>query len=268
MKDIYATGMSGTIGKHLPITVIPIVINLISEEEAFANLNFAPHSNLIHLAGVVGPKAVSENINFSQLVNIRGTTFLAKEFFKKSSGIFFYVSTSHVYKSTTEEITETSPLGPINPYASQKLDAENSLRLIFKSAPKRLCILRLFSVLDWDVAPFTLGGAIRNLADPTSDFILSNCSDIRDFLTPKSIAQALFEIASQDISPGIVNLCTNQGISVGAAAHHMLVESGLNVPPTRFSWGNSENPSIVGSNARLISTYPNLELSWQPSTLN
>ena len=266
MKVVYATGMSGTIGKHLPGSITPIAIDLSSDKKVFAELNFAKNSNLIHLAGIVGPQAVLVNTEKSKLVNIKGSVLLAHEFQRKSTGILFYVSTSHVYKPTAEEITESSALEPVNPYASQKLEAENALRSVFESTPDRLCILRLFSVLDWDVAPFTLGGAIRKLTDPTSEFILSNCSDIRDFLAPKTIAKALLEIASQDSAPPIVNLCTNKGVSVGAAAERMLTESGFEVPTERFSWGNSSNPSIIGSNSRLISAFPNLDLTWQPST--
>lgn len=268
MKVIYATGTSGTIGKHLPSQTKPLDINLTSSEQEFANISILTESNLIHLAGIVGPQAVSGNIEFSQIVNIRGTIFLAKEFFKKSSGIFFYISTSHVYKPTTKEITESSTLDPVNIYAYQKLEAETALLSIFRSAPNRLCIIRLFSVLDWDTAPFTLGGAIRKLTDPSSEFMLSNSSDIRDFLTPRKIAEVLFEIASKELSLGVINLCTNHGISVGSAAVRMLTESGFEVPATRFSWGNSQNPSIVGSNSRLKSALPKLDLTWQPSTLN
>jgi nucleoside-diphosphate-sugar epimerase len=268
MKVVYATGTSGTIGKHLPSEIKPMAINLTSSEEEFANLSILPDSNLIHLAGIVGPQAVSRNIEVSENVNIRGTISLANEFLRKSSGIFFYISTSHVYKPTTNEITESSALEPVNIYASQKLEAEIALLSLFKSSPNRLCIIRLFSVLDWDAAPFTLGGAIRKLTDSSSEFILSNSSDIRDFLTPRKIAGALFEIASKDHSLGIVNLCSNQGTSVGSAAERMLMESGFQVPTARFTWGNSDNPSIIGSNSRLISAFPNLDLTWQPSTLN
>jgi nucleoside-diphosphate-sugar epimerase len=268
MKAIYATGTSGTIGKHLPSQIKPLTINLASSEQEFANLSISAESNLIHLAGIVGPQAVSGNIEFSKIINIRGTIFLANEFLRKSDGIFFYISTSHVYKPTTKEITESSALEPVNIYASQKLEAEIALLSLFKSTPNRLCIVRLFSVLDWDVAPFTLGGAVRKLTDSSSEFILSNSSDIRDFLTPKMIASALFEMASRDLSLGVVNLCTNQGTSVGLAAQRMLAESGFEVPATRFTWGNSNTPFVVGSNSRLISAFPNLDLTWQPSTLN
>ena len=153
MKVVYATGTSGTIGKHLPSEIRPIAINLASSEQEFANISILDDSNLIHLAGIVGPQAVSRNIEVSEIVNVRGTIFLANEFLRKSSGIFFYISTSHVYKPTTNEITESSALEPVSIYARQKLEAEIALHSLFQSSPNRLCIIRLFSVLDWDAAP-------------------------------------------------------------------------------------------------------------------
>ena len=165
-------------------------------------------------------------------------------------------------------ISESNATAPVNTYAEQKLEAETLLQSIFESSPKRLCIIRVFSVLDWDVSPFTLGGGIRKLADIDPDFILSNASDIRDFLTPKDIARALFEIALAGTQFEIVNLCTGNGISVGDAAKRMLSESGFNVDEDKFSWGRSANPSVVGDNSLLISRHPTLKLFWQPSTLS
>jgi nucleoside-diphosphate-sugar epimerase len=268
MTKLYSTGSTGTIGKHLPNNVHPLKSDLSSGKESFYGVNFETQSNLIHLAGVVGLMEVLKDIGYARSVNISGSQFLAEEFIKKSEGIFYYVSTSHVYAPSLDLISESNALAPANIYAEQKLEAESLLRSIFESTPKRLCIIRVFSVLDWDVAPFTLGGGIRKLASTNSDFVLSNSSDIRDFLTPKDIANALFEIASNGTQFETVNLCTGIGISVGDAAKRMLSESGFAVAEDRFSWGRGSNPLVVGDNSLLISRHPNLKLSWRPSTLN
>ncbi len=266
MKNLYATGVTGTIGRHLPAGVIPVNIDLASTKEEFTNINFESDGNLLHLAGVVGASEVLKDLDYARSVNIDGTEYLAQEFLKKSAGIFYYVSTSHVYAPSSNLISESSPLFPTNIYAEQKLEAETSLRRLFDSQASRLCIIRVFSVLDWDVAPFTLGGAIRKLID--SDFILSNSSDVRDFLTPKSIAEALYKIATARTQSGVINLCSASGISVGEAAKKMLRESGFEVVEDKFSWNSGPNPYIVGDNALLRSLHPRLDLAWQPSTLN
>lgn len=266
MNQIFATGVSGTIGKHLLKKVLPLNIDLASQRNSFELLNFKENSNLIHLAGVVGPSEVEKNLDYARSVNIYGTGFLAREFFNKSDGIFYFVSTSHVYARSRHLITETNPVSPGNIYAKQKLEAELMLRKIFSSAPKRLSIVRVFSVLDWDVAPYTLGGAIKKMID--TDLVLSNASDIRDFLTPKTIAEVIYEIAFVGAQFEIVNLCSGSGISVGEAAKKMLHESGFEVDDDRFSWQQGLNPYVVGDNSRLLSRFPLLNLSWQPSILN
>ena len=268
MTRLYATGSTGTIGRHLPKNVHPLKLDLSSDQESFYGIDFETQSNLIHLAGVVGPSEVLKDINYSRSVNISGTQFLAEEFIKKSEGIFYYISTSHVYAPSPYLISESNTLAPVNIYAEQKLEAETLLQSIFASSPKRLCVIRVFSVLDWDVSPFTLGGGLRKLADIDSDFVLSNSSDIRDFLTPKDIASAVFEIALASTQFEVVNLCTGNGISVGDAAKKMLSESGFKVAEDKFSWERSSNPSVVGDNSLLISRHPALKLFWQPSTMS
>ena len=266
MINLYSTGTTGTIGKHLPKDAIPIKFNLASKQEDFESLEFEIESHLIHLAGVVGPSQVLRNQEYARVVNIVGTGLLAQAFMKKSEGIFYYVSTFHVYAPTNELISEESKIAPSNIYAEQKLEAEYLLQKIFASDLHRLCIIRVFSVLDWDVAPYTLGGAIRKMID--SDFVLSNSLDVRDFLTPKSIAEAIHEIAVSGTQFGIVNLCSGVGISVGEAAKRMLSESGFVVAEDSFLPGQGVNPYAVGDNSRLISRHPRLKLSWEPSTLN
>ena len=267
MKKLYSTGVTGTIGRHLPRSIIPIDVDLSSKQEEFETIDFINQSNLLHLAGVVGLSKVQENIDYARSVNIDGTGFLAQEFIKKSEGIFYFVSTSHVYAPSRDLISETNSLAPANVYAEQKLEAENLLQELFSTNPQRLCIVRIFSVLDWDVASFTLGGAIKRLTESDSDFILSNSSDVRDFLTPKSIARALFQIASSNTYFDTVNLCSGLGISVGDAARKMLSESGFEISEKKFSWEQGANPFVVGDNSRLISRHPSLKLSWRPSTL-
>lgn len=268
INKIYATGSTGTIGRHLPENTHSIKLDLSSSQERFSEINLETNSNLIHLAAIVGPSQVLADVNYARSVNIRGTQFLAEEFTKKSEGVFYYISTAHVYAPSHDSISESNPLAPGSVYAEQKLEAESLLQSIFEPFPKRLCIIRVFSVLDWNVAPYTLGGGVRRLADINSDFVLINSSDIRDFLTPRDIACALFEIATASTRLHIVNLCTGIGTSVGDAAKRMLSESGFEVPEARISWGQSSNPKMVGDNSLLIAHHPDLKLSWQPSTLN
>jgi hypothetical protein len=138
---------------------------------------------------------------------------------------------------------------------------------MFVRHPERLSIVRVFSVLDWDVDQFTLGGGVRKLKEENSDYILNNCDDVRDFLTPKVIADALVRICKESSLFGIVNLCSGRGLSVGEAARQMLGPVASSKASDRMVPGQSATPFIVGNNSKLTSALPDLDLRWVPSTL-
>ena len=114
----------------------------------------------------------------------------------------------------------------------------------------------------------TLGGAIKKLTEMNSHSVLRNIDDVRDFLTPKQVANALIAITNESSLTGIVNLCSGVGTSVVNAAQKMFESSGLKFPAERMVKGNSDNPYMVGSNSKLTSYIPNLDLNWNPSNLN
>lgn len=268
MNPLYATGITGTIGKHLAAKTHPIVIDLASNKKVFENLDIPPDSNLLHLAGIVGSSQVEKDVHYAYSVNVQGSKFLANEFLRKSRGMFCYVSTSHVYSPSVELLTEKSLIKPINTYAEQKREAEEALLSIFSNHMDRLCIVRVFSVLDWDMSPSSLGGLIRRLAIQEPNCRLGNASDVRDFLTPKTVADALYEICSQSSIGGVMNLCSGVATSVGAAAHRMLEDNGRELHDHQINWGNSAYPYIVGDNSLLTSLHLSLDLTWRPSALN
>ena len=263
---IFATGTTGTIGKHLGQRATSLNLDLGSASVQFQALDFKSRDSYLHLAGIVGPGNVEKNPALSSRVNVAAVIQLAEEFYPSAGSKFVFVSTSHVYAPSTVPIFETQPTEPRNLYSQQKLAAELALQEIFSTDLDRLCIVRVFSVLDWDVAPFTLGGGIAKLIDEKSDYVLSNCDDVRDFLTPKTIATILAKICESPSLSGLVNLCSGEGRTVGQAAREML---GPNVSVNalrRMRPGRSDNPVIIGDNSKLRNALPGLDLHWTPST--
>jgi nucleoside-diphosphate-sugar epimerase len=262
---MYATGTSGTIGRHLSLAVAPLKIDLRKIEQVKSLPTFSKEDKLIHLAGVIGPKLVEGNYEEAYRVNVEGTLNLATRFLENGGERFIYVSSSHVYAKSHSKLDENSPIGPINSYAVQKLQTENLLGTLFKHNPTALCVVRVFSVLDWGVPPYTLGGAIGKLADPESDYILKFASDVRDFLAPKQIARMLEKISNATSLSGVVNLCSGLGLTVFEAARAMLAAQGLDVPLNRIHHTSSDTPFIVGDNSKLIGALPGVNLKWVPS---
>lgn len=260
-RKIFATGKSGTIGRYLPKEVEYFGLDLSSK---ILEDRFEPDSDLIHLAGIVGNKAVTSDLGKSAKINVEGTAWLAERFLEQSSGVFYYISSSHVYSPSESKITESHPIMPNNNYAEQKLRAETELKSLFATIPNRLSVIRVFSVLDWETSDETLGGGIRKLADKDAQYVMNSADDIRDFLTPRKIADVLYRIAINGQCPRVLNLCSGNGTTVGYAARRMLSESDFDVPEERILGGNSINPIVVGDNSELIKLLPRLDLSWQP----
>ena len=258
--SVWATGMSGVIGRNLNGLTAPLKIDLSSNELTDIDSEIYKCKGLIHLAGIVGEQKVKLNEEYAYNVNVRGSTNLARSYQQKGKGIFVYVSTSHVYKPSNELLTEESEVGPVSTYGMQKLLAEKLIESVFEDSPERLVIVRLFSILGEGMPDCSLGGAIRRLvADP--HFLLNNCDDIRDFLTPQVAAKSLFEIAQASGIHGVFNLCSSQARSVKDAVLSQLAQSLRGDFSSRMLSGHSTVPSIRGANVKLLEYLPQLKKS-------
>jgi nucleoside-diphosphate-sugar epimerase len=264
-QNIYATGLSGTIGKHLKELVTPLNIRLEHLDESTNFEQLTPNGVVIHLAGIVGYRSIDKNEKYSRLINIESTKTLAKKALAAGISKFVFISTAHVYKSSISPLTENSVIDPINKYAEQKFEAEEALRDIFKFTNEKLCIVRVFGVLDWDMKPDTLGGAVKSLVYSNFSEIINHGLDVRDFSTPRQIAKTVLEIAKAPGMYGIVNLCSGHGLTVEQAVVKMLDKSKLMFNSTIVKRNNSTTPVILGDNSKLITYFPNLKMSWSPS---
>jgi UDP-glucose 4-epimerase len=255
--SVIATGMTGVIGRHLHELAIPLIVDLGDIEKSDIVSEIRGSQRLIHLAGIVGEQKVTSNIEHSYSVNVKGAEVLAQKFHKYSTGVFVYVSSSHVYKPSIQLLTEDSEVGPTSSYGIQKLQAEEKIKSVFKNDPERLVIVRLFSILGDGMPDFSLGGAIRRLIDD-KQFVIQNCDDVRDFLLPKIAARCIFDIAQSKDLYGVFNLCSGNAQTVKEAVLTIL-------PPTlhdeiipRLLSGNSVNPILLGSNLKLLDKIPSL----------
>lgn len=265
MNKIYATGTTGTIGKNLKNNVIGLNIDLTKRYIHYLDELIKPGGIFLHLASVVGDIAIKQDFDTARKVNIESPIELAKICLSKNFEKFVFVSTSHVYACTSDIISESSPLSPRGIYSEQKIEVEDKLIQLFSDSPEKLCIVRIFSILDWGMPDFTLGGAVKKLVNTNSNFVLKNSDDIRDFLTPKTVAQTLTKISLCKSLTGVVNLSSATGTSIKAATEIMFANSNLFLQKSRLISGNSDFPTIIGSNSKLLLNLPNLELKWQPS---
>jgi nucleoside-diphosphate-sugar epimerase len=259
---IYATGSRGTIGRWLPKQVVPLELDLLKPRETFFEFPVEGGSTLIHLAGIVGNQQVTRDFDKSYAINVEGARKIGMEALEKGVNRFLYISTSHVYQPGPEFLKETDGINPINDYAKQKFEAESVLQELFKSNPEKLCIIRVFSLLDWGMPEGSLGGVLSKLSREMSMVEIENGDDVRDFLTPKQVAQAIFEISKIESVNGTINLCSGvprtvrQGL-IEIVGQDNVINEFLTIKP-----GSSQVPRIVGCNCKLNSLVPNLNLAW------
>jgi dTDP-D-glucose 4,6-dehydratase len=95
--------------------------------------------------------------------------------------------------------------------------------------------------------------------------IISFGDDVRDFMTPTSIAEAISNIAKFDNISGIYNLSTGVGIKVSDAVRSMFEVMKFQEQSGQLTPGNSLVPYLVGDNQKLLATGVNVDLLWNPT---
>lgn len=260
---LIATGLSGTIGRKLDKDIRPAQVVLGTDKLSDHFDKSAAPFSLIHLGGIVGEAKVSFDLSYSKQINVDETLRLAQEVIEDFKGRFIHISTSHVYGSELSKLSEKSSYNPQTNYATQKMLAEESLLDYFGENHPGLVILRVFSVLGWDMPDFTLGGAVKRILSGSNESI-ANSGDIRDFMTPTSIAKAISIIAKESTISGVYNLCTGTGITVGEAARSMFRIKKFQERPGQIRLDKSNAPHIVGDNTKITNTRLDLDLKWDP----
>jgi len=261
----FATGKSGTIGKHLEASTLDLSINL---QENFSQIEFGcslENANVTHLAGVVGEKLIQSDPKMAREVNVNGTLRLAEKLLELKIGRFTYVSTSHVYATSDKPIKEDWPVNPLSEYANQKLETETELMNLFRNSDAELTVLRIFSILDWDVKEFTLGGAIARAHFSGKRNSVRFGDDVRDFLTPRSAAKILESVARTSEMAGVWNVCSGKEMTIREAGLRMIGAEANDGTADIFEEGNSAVPFLVGCNQKLLSYIPSDLFTWHPS---
>lgn len=242
---IFATGMRGTIGRHLSSHVIELKCDLTALPK---EINEVKNSTLVHLASRVGSMEVDRDPIGAHKINVEGTLQLAKLAIRANCKRFVFISTSHVYKPHRLRIKETDVIEPLGRYAEQKYQTEIMLEEMFSQQNKsQLIVLRIFSVIGKDSKPFTLGGAVQRIVAEKHKVKIPNASDVRDFMSPQTVAHAIESLArSNRVNDKILNVCSGVGTTVRDAALNLAFQHEDELREDHFIEGNSAVPVMIG----------------------
>lgn len=259
-----ATGLTGTIGRHLTEVCLPLAVDLRESRTAMTSLDFIENMPLIHLAGKVGIQECEEYPILSYKINVLGTENLAQVYKERSTGVFVFISSGHVYKSTIMPVNESYEVEPRSTYASHKLKAEERLNEIFSDCPERLCILRVFSVLDLDTPPGSLGHRVSCAFRYNAKQFIPCSEDVRDFLSSSDVGRAISFLIQKGFMSGLFNLCSGEGTSVKRAVTKMVGDQFAGKYFT-FEQTHSTLPHLVGSPNKIKALFPQIPLEWTGS---
>jgi nucleoside-diphosphate-sugar epimerase len=218
--NIGITGASGVLGKIISerIEEKGFTYNAfegdITEIEAIREwISQNSFDSILHLAAIVPPSEVKNNLTKAFEVNSIATKNVVDILNERSEKPwFFYSSTSHVYKSNAKPISEDDKIEPISEYGLTKYAGE----ILLKKNYKNFCIGRIFSMYhDTQKPPFLYPNIKRRLQteDLTKEFELYGADSYRDFLNAEEIADIILKLMERS-AIGVYNIASGKGIKI------------------------------------------------------
>lgn len=182
---------------------------------------------------------------------------------------FIAVSSAEIYQSQPARLSETSPVGPRNPYGLSKWTMEQMLRMLVRPESPHLFGMRLFNLAGPgqrlgfvvpDLASQVAGGVSRG--SPDGGVKVGDLRPVRDFLDVRDAARAILMAVDGRMPADSYNVCSGIPRSIGSLLDdlcRLASYPGASTPvqdPSRLR--PLEVPTLVGS-YRLIESY-----GWSP----
>jgi nucleoside-diphosphate-sugar epimerase len=173
---------------------------------------------LIFLSAIVPIQTVNNNISEAFDVNINGVIQCLKAINRNGNKIyFFFASSSHVYKSSSNPITEDQIIIPQNVYGFSKAISEKIL-LEFQNHTGliSLCIGRIFSYYhESQKPPFFYPSILNRLKNENLEkpFFIKGANSVRDFSHGDEVCDKILKLVNLEYS-GIINIASGIGIKI------------------------------------------------------
>ena len=177
---------------------------------------------LIHLAAIVPIKEVEKNRKYALEVNYHGTKNIVDSILRSNIKWFFFASTSHVYGSNKNKISEKFSTKPLTFYGLTKLKAEKYIIKKLKKSKTKYCIGRIFSTANnKQKKNYLVPDLIKRIKHTKKKILLTNLNHYRDFISMILINKIIFVLFKKNFS-GIINIGTGKKIYLQNIAKYIL----------------------------------------------
>ncbi len=249
---ILVTGAAGFVGYHLMKELGmgegDIAVDVTADYEApegvskiIWNLPSPPPEELgevkyiIHLAAMSSVSESLKEVHKAYEINLMGTISVLEYMVSRCPAArMVLASSSEVYKSLDDLISENCDIGPRNPYGTTKAAAEIAAFQFARNYDLDIVVTRAFPHFGpGQSRDFVLPSFCRRIINSrrTGDNVIrvGNLNPVRDYLYVTDVARAYRYILSRGQSGEVYNICTGTGISIADMAGMLIDISGIEI---------------------------------------
>lgn len=227
MLKIGLTGSTGSLGKVIlrynkKRKIKSFKDDITKRKKVFKWIKENNFDVLIHLAAIVPIKKVNKNKIKAKNVNFNGTKNIVDACLDSNVSWMFFSSTSHVYNSSKNKITESHPTKPISFYGNTKLQAEKYIIKKFEKKKISYCIGRIFSTTNKDQKKgYLIPDLKKRIKKSKNKIILKNLNHFRDFISMINISKIIFSLLDKKYK-GIINIASGKPLHLKDIAEIIL----------------------------------------------
>jgi GDP-4-dehydro-6-deoxy-D-mannose reductase len=199
---------------------------------------------IVHLAAISSVSRSLREMYRAYEVNLMGTlSVLQFAADRCPEARFLLVSSAEVYRPDDGLLSETSGIGPINPYGGTKAAAEIAAKQFALSCGLDVMVARPFPHLgpgqSGDFAfPSFCRRILRAREEGARTIRVGNLSPVRDYLYVTDVTRAYLRILAGGRPGEVYNICTGTGCSIGDMIRTLMdiadVDLELEVDPDLF----------------------------------
>ena len=186
-----------------------------------------PLDGLIHLAAMVPTKKVEENPFEAFQTNVVGTCHILEAVkntnLNNNSCWIFLASSSHVYGSSEQPLSEDAILKPMSIYGETKRQAEEWANIYLKNSGLNICIGRIFSYSSkLQAKEYLIPSLIEKINNAAKNSVLEiyGLHGTRDFISTGEICRVIRHFFEKRIT-GTINIGSGEPVKLFDIAYEI-----------------------------------------------